>query len=127
MPLKTSHFMNSLTYEPNPSMIYMVSIFHASRERGTYIVVIPDIQLGDLAIGIRKGLSRVPADVVLQVVVVTLLAETLRKRMVLPLLGVADVGPVVERTGDADAVVIDLVAAANPVIRQHSINIPSAT
>ena len=78
-------------------------------------MVIPDVQLGNLPVGTRKGLGGVPADVVLQVVVVALLAETLRERMVLPLLGVADVGPVVERAGDADAVVIDLVAAANPV------------
>ena len=83
-------------------------------KRGTYIVVVPDVQLGNLAVGIRKRLGRVPADVVLQVVVVALLTEGLRERMVLPLLGVADVGPVVERAGDTDAVVVDLIAAANP-------------
>lgn len=64
----TSHFMNSLTYDPKPSIIWPVMLLAMSSRglRGpeAYVVVIPDIQLRDLAIGPSKRLRPVPAPCV---------------------------------------------------------------
>ena len=78
------------------------------------IVVVPDVELGDLAVGHGEGAGRVPADVVLEVVIVAVLAQLLGEGVLAPLLGARDVGPLAQRALDADAVVVDLVAASDP-------------
>lgn len=56
-----------------------------------------------------------PANVVLEVVVITSLAQTLRKGVVLSFLRISDIRPFPERTGDSDPVIIYLVTTPDPV------------
>ena len=75
------------------------------------VVVVPDVDLGDAAVGLLEGLGGVPADVVGVVVLVAALAHGVVKVVGATLVGVGDAGPLLQGPVDADAVVVDLVAA----------------
>ena len=90
-----------------------ISFGSEEMESPTDIMVIPDVQLRNLAVGCRKGLGVVPTQVVLEVVVVAFRAQLLRERKVPALLRVLDIGPRPQRAGYSDAIVVDLVSAPN--------------
>ena len=77
------------------------------------VMVIPDVQLRDLAVGVREGSHAVPLDVVVKVEHVALVAHVLAKGEVATLLGVSNGGPRRQRATDTHAVVVDLVAASD--------------
>src|SRR3569833_1009364 len=65
-----------------------------------------------------------PADVVLQIVVVALLTQLLGEGVLETLLRVADVGPLSQGAVDADAVVVDLVAASYYDVERRVLVLP---
>lgn len=77
-------------------------------------MVVPDIQLRNLAICCRERLRAVPANVVLEVEVVASLPELLRKWIIPPLLRVRDISPFSQWTADTNTVIINLVTASDP-------------
>ena len=96
-----------------------VSGMHAAasctRRRATHIVVIPDIDLSNLAVRGCERVGVVPPDVILQVPVIASLAQLLPVGVGAPLLGIADVGPVAQWPANADTVIVYLIASAEPV------------
>lgn len=79
----------------------------------THIVVVPDVDLRDLPIGQRKGLSVVPPDIILEIVFVAFRSEHFGERVVPPLRRIPDVRPLPQRAVNSDSVVIDLVTASD--------------
>ena len=78
-------------------------------------MIIPNIELRNHAVRRGKRLRRVPPQVVSEIVLITLLAQFLWERMILPFLGIRNIRPFRERPIDTDAVVVELVAATNPI------------
>lgn len=76
-------------------------------------MIIPDVQLRDLAIHSGKRLRVIPSDIVVQIVVVAFSAELLREGIVPTLLGIADLSPGTQRAANPDTVVVDLVTASD--------------
>lgn len=57
----TSHFINSFTYDPNPSMIWPCQQPPPSTNTDTtYVVIVPDVDLRNLAIGHGEHLRAIP-------------------------------------------------------------------
>lgn len=81
------------------------------------VVVIPQVERRNLSVHASEWLGIVPADVVGQVVVVTLLSEPFWKRILAALARVRDLSPWSEWSVDTNAVVIDLITTAEPVSR----------
>lgn len=77
------------------------------------VVVVPDIKLRNLTVGEGKGLGSVPADVVVEVVFVTLCAELFVEREMSSLVRRTNVSPGSQRTVNSDTVVVDLVTTTN--------------
>lgn len=77
------------------------------------VVVIPDVELWDLAIGAGKRLGAVPLDVIVVVVLVALRAHCLIKRIFAPLASAVDFRPGLQRPICADAVVVDLISTSD--------------
>lgn len=89
--------------------------------RQTHVMIVPDVDLGNLSIDRRKRRRVIPADVILQVVIVTFSTQRLRKRIISALLGIANVGPGTQRTADTDTFVYQqqfrlLSSFGNPTI-----------
>lgn len=78
-------------------------------------MIIPDVNLSDLAVRSCKWICTVPPNVVPQIPVVTLLTELVGIGMVSALLGIANVGPVAQGAADTDAIIIYLVTSSKPV------------
>ena len=76
-------------------------------------MVIPDVDLRNLGIGRGERFGRVPSNIVLEVVLVTLIAQVFTEKIVPPLLGVGNGGPLLQRSLDPDRVVVNLVASAD--------------
>lgn len=132
----TSHFIKSSTYEPNPSMILIRSATpwmdglerrqHTSWSSQIFSWGIWPLAAANGSVAyLRRPFVREahlrnttelspPSKVVPEVIVIALLAKALRERVVSPLLGVGHVRPGPQRPRDAHAVIVDLVAAANP-------------
>jgi hypothetical protein len=62
------------------------------------------------------GLSQdIPTNIVIHIVLITILSQALGEWILLPLVGIADVGPWSQRTVDSDTVVVNLVSTSKPV------------
>lgn len=125
MPRKTEQRIKSSTYDPNPSMICReVSTWASSigKDSIAYIMVIPYVELSNLAIGARERLSAVPPDVVVHIVLITLLPQRLWERILFSLVGVSDVSPRSERATHSNTIIIDLISTSNPdEVRDYSL------
>lgn len=77
------------------------------------VVIVPDVELRDLAVSARERLSAVPPDVVVEVVLVASRPHVLVERVLPSLPRIGNVRPRPQRTVDAYAIVVDLVAASN--------------
>lgn len=75
----------------------------------THIMVVPDVELRDLAVGGGERLGVVPPYVVFQIVVVAFCAKLLRKGVTLSLLGATDVRPRPQWAVNSNTIVIDLI------------------
>lgn len=75
--------------------------------------------LGESALILRVpdlGLSQdIPTNIVIHIVLITILSQALGEWILLPLVGIADVGPWSQRTVDSDTVVVNLVSTSKPV------------
>lgn len=80
-------------------------------------MVIPKIERRNLSVHAREWLGIVPADVVGEVVVVTLLSELFWEWIVATLFWVRDLSPWSEGSVDTNAVVVDLITAAEPIVK----------
>lgn len=90
-------------------------IFDVGAKAVNNVVVVPEVELRNLSVGSGEGLGGVPTDVVGDVVIVAFFAELLWEWVVAALAWVGDPGPWIERAVDTDAVVVNLVASAEPV------------
>src|SRR4051812_39259356 len=77
------------------------------------VVVIPDIDLGNLAVGSRKGLVAIPPDIVVVIVLVAFIAHLPIERIFASFVRVANVGPGLERAIYSHSVIVDLVASTD--------------
>ena len=77
------------------------------------IMVIPDVQLSDAAIGTLERLLAIPANVIIEIIVVALGAQFLAEEEIASLLGIANSGPFSQRTVNSHAIVVDLITATN--------------
>lgn len=77
------------------------------------IVVVPDVDLGNPSAGTLEGFMSIPPHVVPVVVVIAVSSQLVVEIMRPSLVRVGDVGPLPERAINPDAVIIDLVAAAD--------------
>lgn len=84
---------------------------HALPRRTTY--------LGNLPVGRRKRLGRVPADIVLEVIVVAFCTKLLGESIVSALLGVRDGCPGCQRAADANSIIVNLIAATEHDMEGH--------
>ena len=80
------------------------------------VVVIPKVELGDLAIHTSERLGVVPADVVGKVIVVALLSELFWEWILATLSWVVDLSPWSKWSVDTDTVVIGLITTTKPII-----------
>lgn len=87
-------------------------------------MVIPDIDLWDLAVGRRKRSRIIPAEVVLEIVIVALGTKLLWEGVLLTLLGVAYVRPSAQGAVDSDAIVVDLVTTSHHDVERRSFMLP---
>jgi hypothetical protein len=83
-------------------------------EGNIYIVIVPKVELGNLPVGTCEWLCRVPSNIVVDIVVVAFLAQRFWEREVSPPLRVRDVSPWPKWTMDSDAIVVYLIASADP-------------
>jgi len=68
------------------------------------------LQVSDL------GLSQdIPTNIVIHIVLITIFSQALGEWILLPLVGIGDVGPRSQRTVDSDTVVVNLVSTTKPV------------
>lgn len=81
------------------------------------VVVIPKVERRNLSVHACEWLGIVPANVVGEVVVVTLLSELFWEWILATLLWVRDLSPWSERSVDTNAVVVDLITAAEPIVK----------
>lgn len=83
-------------------------------------MVIPDIDLGNLAVGRRERRCIIPAEIVLEIIIITLSTKLLWEGVLLTLLGVADARPSAQGTVDSDAIVVDLVTTSHHDVERRS-------
>ena len=77
------------------------------------VVIIPDVDLGNLAVGSRKWLVAIPLHVVVEVVLVALIAHLLVKGKFASLVGVSNICPGLQRPIDSYTVIVNLITSAN--------------
>lgn len=77
-------------------------------------MIIPKIELGNLAIGACEWFRRVPSHIVFDIVVVALLAQFFWERVIPSFLRVRNVSPRPQWPMDSDAIVIYLITSADP-------------
>jgi hypothetical protein len=77
-------------------------------------MIIPKVELGNLAVGTCEWFCRVPSNIVVGIEVVARLAESFWERVVFPLLRVRDGSPVSQWPVDSDAVVVNLITSTDP-------------
>jgi hypothetical protein len=76
-------------------------------------VVVPDVDLGDLAVSSGEGRVAIPLDVVVVVVFVAVGTHLLAEWEFPSLMRTVDVGPGLERAVYSHSVIVDLVASSN--------------
>ena len=81
------------------------------------VVVVPKVERRNLSVHACEWLSIVPANVVGEVVVVALLSELFWEWILATLLWVRDLSPWSERSVDTNAVVVDLITTAEPIVK----------
>jgi hypothetical protein len=77
------------------------------------IMVIPNIQLRNSAVGAFERLSSIPQDVVVEIVIVAPLAQVFAKEKIASLLGIGDGCPLVQRPVNPYSIIVDLIATSN--------------
>lgn len=78
-----------------------------------YVVVVPYVNLWNSSISGREGLLTVPANIVVEIVLVTILTHLLIKGKLPAFVRIRNICPWFEGTIDSDSVIVDLVASAN--------------
>jgi hypothetical protein len=77
------------------------------------VMVVPDVDLWNLAVRSREGALAIPPDVVVEVVLVAVIAHLLAEGILAALVWVANGRPFLERAIDTHSIVVDLVASTN--------------
>ena len=77
-------------------------------------MIVPEVELGNLAVGTCEWLCRVPSNIVVDIVVVALLAQRFRERVISSFFRVGDTSPLSQWTVDSDAIVVNLVTSTDP-------------
>lgn len=80
----------------------------------TYIMVVPNVELGNLAVGTCEWFCRVPSNIVVDIVVVAFLAQSFWEREVSPFPRVRDVSPRFQWPVDSDAIIVNLITSTDP-------------
>lgn len=75
------------------------------------VVVVPDVDLRDLAVRVGEGTLSVPPHVVVEVIFVAVAAHRLRKRVLATLVWVTDSRPRLQRSVYTHSVIVDLIAS----------------
>lgn len=77
-------------------------------------MIVPEVELRNLAVGTCEWLCRVPSNVVVDIVVITFLAQGFREGVVSSFFRVRDTSPLSQWTVDSDAIVVNLITSTNP-------------
>lgn len=77
-------------------------------------MIVPKVELGDLAVGTCEWLCRVPSNIVVGIVVVALLAQRFWEREVSSFPRVRDGSPRLQWPVDSDAIIVNLITSADP-------------
>lgn len=77
------------------------------------VVVIPNIDLGDLSVGRCKRLGRIPSHVVFKIVLVALISQIFAKWIVSSLPRIGDCCPFLQRALNTNRVIVDLITSSD--------------